>query len=132
MAEAAGAGFSRAVAYLASVDAAQYITEYLSRPHRDSRGDGCTLAALSGDAARQPEAIKRAFAAGIENELSTLAREDSALSKSAKREARAERIDTLAHVVGALVLSRACPDDSPLADEILEVCRTQILNQPKR
>jgi len=25
------------------------------------------------------------------------------------------------------VLSRACPDDSPLADEILEVCRENIL-----
>jgi TetR/AcrR family transcriptional repressor of nem operon len=127
MAEAAAIGFSRAVAYLAGVDAAQYVAEYLSRPHRDSLGSGCTLAALSGDAARQPASIKTAFAAGIENELATLAREDGALS-----EARAQRIDTLAHVVGALVLSRACPDDSPLADEILEVCRTQILNQYNR
>lgn len=39
--------------------------------------------------------------------------------------------NALAHVLGALVLSRACPDDSPLADEILEVCRTQILDQQK-
>jgi len=116
MAEAAGTGFSRAVAYLAGVGAAQYIKEYLSRPHRDSRGDGCTLAALSGDAARQPESIKQAFAAGIENQLAILAREEGSLSESAKRAARAKRIDTLAHVVGALVLSRACPDDSPLAD----------------
>lgn len=132
MAEAAAVGFSRAVAYLAGVDAAQYIKEYLSRPHRDSRGDGCTLAALSGDAARQPESIKQAFAAGIESELATLAREDGALGKIEKREARAKRIDTLAHVVGALVLSRACPDDSPLADEILAVCRTRILSHYAR
>jgi len=131
MAEAAGAGFSRAVGYLAGVDAAQYIQEYLSRPHRDSRGDGCTFAALAGDAARQPESIKQAFAAGIENQLAALAREEDSLSESEKREARAKRIDTLAHVVGALVLSRACPDDSPLADEILEVSRTQILAQYK-
>jgi hypothetical protein len=33
----------------------------------------------------------------------------------------------LAHSVGAIVLSRACPDDSPLADEILDVCRKEIL-----
>ena len=132
MAEAAAIGFSRAVAYLAGVDAAQYVKEYLSRPHRDSLADGCTLAALSGDAARQPGSIKKAFAAGIESELATLAREDGALDKIAKREARAKRIDTLAHVVGALVLSRACPDDSPLADEILEVCRTRILRQYDR
>ena len=40
-------------------------------------------------------------------------------------------IDTYAHAVGALVLSRACPDDSPLADEILEICREQILKSLK-
>jgi TetR/AcrR family transcriptional repressor of nem operon len=131
MAEAAALSFSRAVANLAGVDAAQFVEEYLSRPHRDALGTGCTLAALSGDAARQPESIKKAFADGIENQLATLASEEGALSKSAKRAARAQRIDTLAHVVGALVLSRACPDDSPLADEILDVCRTQILGQQK-
>lgn len=131
MAEAAASSFSRAVAYLAGVDAARFVAEYLSRPHRDSLGSGCTLAALSGDAARQPESIKKAFADGIENQLASLAREEGALDETASRAARAKRIDTLAHVVGALVLSRACPDDSPLADEILEVCRTQILNQPK-
>jgi TetR/AcrR family transcriptional repressor of nem operon len=30
--------------------------------------------------------------------------------------------------VGALMLSRACPDSSGLADEILEVCRTRLLS----
>jgi TetR/AcrR family transcriptional regulator, transcriptional repressor for nem operon len=132
MAEAAGVGFSQSVANIAGADAATFVNEYLSREHRDALGSGCTLAALSGDAARQPESIKRAFSDGIESELGTLAGEDSVLGEKAKREARGKRIDTLAHVVGALVLSRACPDDSPLADEILEVCRTQILNQYNR
>ena len=129
MAEAAALSFSQAVANLAGVDAAQFVAAYLSRPHRDALGKGCTLAALSGDAARQPEEIKKAFAEGIENQLATLASAEGALCKSTKRAARAKRIDTLAHVLGALVLSRACPDDSPLADEILEVCRKQILSQ---
>lgn len=129
MAEAAGVGFSRAVGHLAGVNAIEYLKEYLSRSHRDSRGDGCTFAALSGDAARQPEAIKKAFANGIEDQLAILAREEGSLSESAKGAARAERIDTLAHVVGALMLSRACPDDSALADEILDVCRAKILSR---
>lgn len=129
MAEAAANGFSQSAANVSGVDAATIVKEYLSRKHRDERGNGCTFAALSGDAARQPKSIKQAFAAGIESELATRAREDGALSEVAKREARAQRIDALAHVVGALVLSRACPDDSPLADEILEVCRTRILSQ---
>jgi TetR/AcrR family transcriptional repressor of nem operon len=42
-------------------------------------------------------------------------------------QARARLLDVLSHAVGALVMSRACPDDSPLADEILAVCRDAIL-----
>lgn len=126
IAEAAASGFSQSVAKSVGADAVTIVNEYLSRKHRDELGDGCTLAALSGDAARQPESIKQAFAAGIETQLATLEREDGAMGTIAKREARATRIDTLAHVVGALVLSRACPDDCPLADEILEVCRTRV------
>jgi TetR/AcrR family transcriptional repressor of nem operon len=132
MAEAAACGFSQSAATISGVDPVAFVKEYLSRQHRDALGTGCTFAALSGDAVRQPESVKQAFAAGIENQLATLEREDGALGESAKREARAKRIDTFAHVVGALVLSRACPDDSPLANEILEVCRTQILSQYKQ
>lgn len=132
MAEAAASGFSQSAANLAGADEAAFVKEYLSRKHRDALGGGCTFAALSGDAARQPGSIKQAFAAGIERQLAILERGDGALSESAKREARAKRIDTLAHVVGALALSRACPDDSSLADEILEVCRTRILDHNGR
>ena len=132
MAEAAANAFSKSAANKSGFHAATFVKDYLSREHRDAPGKGCTFAALSGDAARQPEPVKRAFADGIENELATLEREDGAVGKTARREARAQRIDTLAHVVGALVLSRACPDDSPLADEILEVCRTEILSQFQR
>ena len=132
MAEAAASGFSQSAANVAGADATAFVKEYLSRKHRDTPGHGCTLAALSGDAARQPEAIKQAFAAGIESQLATLEREDGTADEIAKRAARAQRIDTLAHVVGALVLSRACPDDSLLADEILEVCRTRILGPDDR
>src|SRR5688500_19903503 len=62
MKEAAASGFSQSAANIAGVDAATFVNEYLSRTHRDALGDGCTLAALSGDAARQPESIKEAFA----------------------------------------------------------------------
>ena len=129
MAEAAASGFSKSAANLAGIDAVELVKEYLSRKHRDRLGEGCTFAALSGDAARQPESIKRVFAAAIENQLVMLEHGDGALSEIEKRAARAKKIDLLAHIVGALVLSRACPNDSPLADEILQICRTEILNQ---
>ncbi len=132
MAEAAASSFAQSAANISGVELDKFLRQYLSREHRDGRGHGCTFAALSGDAARQPDSVKQAFATGLESELAILARDDSALSKTEKKEARAKRIDTLAHVVGALVLSRACPDDSGLADEILEVCRTRLLERSNR
>ena len=129
MAEAAACSFAQSAEKTADVDIADFVQQYLSRQHRDAPGEGCTMAALCADAARQPESLKETFLAGIENQLATLADKDDAFSESAQREARASRIATIAQIMGAVVLSRACPDDSPLADEILQVCRSRILNQ---
>ena len=129
MAEAATIGFAQTEAKIAGADMAEFAKAYVSRNHRDARSDGCTMAALCGDAARQPDAIKAAFAAGVESLLANLQGEDTAADEADRKEARAVTIDMLAHAIGAVVLSRACPDDSPLADEILEVCRTKILAQ---
>lgn len=130
LAEAAACGFAQSAAKAEGVDAAQFVEHYLSRAHRDARGDGCTMAALSGDAARQPESIKAAFAAGLEGLLATLSNQsDAPTDKQEEATLRARRIDVMAQVVGAIVLSRACPDDSPLADEILDVCRAAVLSR---
>lgn len=127
MAEAAASGLSQSLANSAGLDVAEFFNLYVSRDHRDARGVGCTMAALCGDAARQPEEIKATFAGGIESMLAALEREGTTLGNVDRHEVRAKMIDMLAHAIGAVVLSRACPDDSPLADEILEVCRTEIL-----
>src|SRR5437867_5405146 len=50
MAEAAANGFSQSAANVSGLDPATFVKEYLSRKHRDERGNGCTFAALSGDA----------------------------------------------------------------------------------
>lgn len=99
----------------------------LSRDHRDKPGDGCTMAALCADAARQSEPVKAAFAAGIERQLEAPARAGGELTEGSGDNARARRIALMAQAIGAVVLSRSCPDDSPLADEILDVCRADIL-----
>jgi len=130
MAEAAHCGFEQGAARAEGVDAQAFVSYYLSRKHRDDLSDGCTVAALSGDAARQPESTKEVFAAGIESMLQGLAGGVGAQDDSGcKRDLRAQRIETIAQVVGALVLSRACPDDSPLVDEILKVCRAAALSR---
>jgi TetR/AcrR family transcriptional repressor of nem operon len=127
MAEAAALGFAQSQAKFGGFDLAEFLSDYLSREHRDGRGGGCTMAALCGDAARQPEEIKATFAAGVESLLANLERGSAASGEADRREARAKSIDMLAHAIGAVVLSRACPDDSPLADEVLEVCRSKLL-----
>src|SRR6266702_2112446 len=129
MAEAAACGFSQSAAKTAGADIAAFIKQYLSREHRDDAGTGCTMAALSADAARQPEQVKQAFADGIERLLASFENEHGARKVAARREARARAIDAIAQVVGAVMLSRACPDDSPLADEILDASQSAALSR---
>ncbi|MCW4629035.1 MULTISPECIES: TetR family transcriptional regulator [Marinomonas] len=124
MAEAAAFSFAKSAAETSDLDMATFAKQYLSRKHRDSFGNGCTMAALCTDAGRQSESIKETFLAGIEGQLETLANGEEATGED-----RVRRINAIAQAVGALILSRACPDDSPLADEILQVCLEQILSQ---
>lgn len=124
MSEAMNCGFMRSAESTVGVNREKFVEYYLSRQHRDAMGKGCVMSALGTDTARQSESIKATFAAGIERQLAVLANENGAGG-----ETRAELIDTIAHLVGALVLSRACPDDSALADEILDICRSRMLGQ---
>ena len=128
MAEAAACGFEQAAQRAAAQTPADFIAYYLSREHRDERGAGCTMAALGADASRQTDAVRAAFAHGIEGLLADIqSAKGGAASPDSGQGARAETLDTMARLVGALVLSRACPDDSPLADEILDACRGKAL-----
>ncbi|WP_030949975.1 TetR/AcrR family transcriptional regulator [Streptomyces sp. NRRL S-646] len=127
MAEASASGLSQIAARSEGLGPAGFVESYVSREHRDRRGDGCTVAALSGDAARQSAEVKTEFAAGIESLLTALQAPSDTPGDADQRAARTMVIDMLAHSVGAIMLSRACPDDSPLAGEILDVCRKEIL-----
>ena len=127
MAEAAACGLTSSAAAVADLDVQAFVSEYLPRAHRDGPGQGCTLAALCTDAARQTDAVKAAFAAGIEARLATRATQEGQAQRDPDDAARARRIALMAQAVGALVLSRSCPDESPLADEILDACRADLL-----
>ncbi|RPE45791.1 TetR family transcriptional regulator [Streptomyces sp. Ag109_O5-1] len=127
MAEASASGLSQIAARTEGLGPAEFVERYVSREHRDGRSDGGTIAALSGDAARQSADIKTEFAAGIENLLTALQALSDTPGDADQRVDRTTLIDMLAQSVGAVMLSRACPDGSPLADEILDVCRKEIL-----
>ncbi len=135
MAQAAQCGMAQTAAATAGVSRKDFVKYYLSRKHRDNPGEGCTMAALGTDAARQSEQVKETFAAGIENMLALLAADARSTGMDAASNAqagtRAETIDTLARLVGAIVLARACPEGSPLSDEILQACRSAMLPTAK-
>lgn len=115
MTEAAACGIAQMEARTSQAERSALVRQYLSREHRDAPGDGCVMAALSADAGRQPDEVRQVFADGIERQL-------AAVAETGGPQARARRIDAMAQLVGAVMLSRACPDDSPLADEILQAC----------
>ena len=128
MAESTACGITQTLALTEGLEVSEFVRHYLSREHRDGRSTGCTMAALGGDAARQPESVRGAFADGVESLLAALSHQQSSPSDAVDAaQARARILDALTHAVGALVVSRACPDDSPLADEVLAVSREAIL-----
>ncbi|WP_282272583.1 TetR family transcriptional regulator [Stenotrophomonas sp. PS02298] len=132
-AESATCGFQQ-TARLQTGDASAFIKQYLSRAHRDNPSQGCTMAALATDASRQPEQVRTAFAEGLEQLLGAghqAAGQVPADAPSMSQQERARRIEAFSQLVGALVLSRACPDDAPLADEILNTCRDRALARLK-
>ena len=126
LSEAMHCGFTRSAERTADVSRKTFVEYYLSRQQRDDMAKGCVLSARGIDASRQSEAINATFYAVFEAQFATLTTE-----KASEGLTRADLIDTIAQLVGALVISRACPDSSSLADEILDVCRSRILNQDK-
>lgn len=118
IAEATAKGFAETSERYAEYSIGDVIDAYVSRQHRDARGKGCPAAALSGEAARLPEETRAVFGEGIAGLLVAL---EGGLA--GRTDARARAISVLAQAVGAVVLSRACPDDAAQADEILETCR---------
>ncbi|WP_347927164.1 TetR family transcriptional regulator [Pseudomonas helvetica] len=126
MAEASACSLSKSLVGAEALDVPGFIDVYVTREHRDGRGSGCTMAALCGDAARQSDDVKATFAEGIEHILQTLGDKYPTRPDAAPGEDRKKMIDLLSRAVGAIILSRACPDDSALADEILEVCRAEM------
>lgn len=121
IAEATVKGFSEIAARHPGEGDVAIVERYVSRRHRDAPGQGCPAAALSSDAARQSNETKAVFAAGIEELLGALVQE-TARHHASGPDVRARAVSVLAQAVGAIVLSRACPDDSVLADDILAIC----------
>lgn len=99
----------------------EMLTAYLSRAARRVPSKGCPAAALAGDVARQPPPVREVFADGLEGMIESFA------AQIGGPDARARATALLAQMVGGLMLSRAVPDDHPLADEILKATLARCL-----
>ena len=88
---------------------------YLSRQHTDRAGEGCLLAALSADVARQGPETRRILTEGLRALLEIL--EQHAGTGSAKGDRSWARAQ-MATLVGAVTLARAV-DDPALSDGFL-------------
>ncbi|CDF97454.1 MULTISPECIES: TetR/AcrR family transcriptional regulator [unclassified Pseudomonas] len=126
MAESSACSIAQSAELTAGASIQEFVRAYLSREHRDNRATGCTFAALCADAARKEDEVRATFAAGIETQLGVLLGGGD-LSPEAAEKARATHLAIMAQALGAIVMSRACPDDSSLADEILEACHVAII-----
>jgi len=95
---------------------------YLSPEHRDRPGEGCLMAALGPEVARQAPGVREAVTDCLGDVLDTLA---SQVPGGDARSRRAAAIRTFASLVGALVAARAVSDPA-LSDEILATVRAGI------
>lgn len=101
---------------------ARIIDRYLSRRHRDAIGEGCAIAALGPDIARQPKRIRGLFTKRLREGLDVLARVIPG-RQAARRHDTAIRV--FSTMVGALILARAV-DDETLSRRILKTVAEEL------
>lgn len=108
-------------------DLATLVRLYLSRPARAAPARTCPAAALAGDAARQPESVRAAFADGLEAMIGSVRQRLESEGGVDPARAPALALTIVTRMAGALALSRAVPDDHPLARALLEINLADIL-----
>ncbi len=101
---------------------ARYINFYLSRDHRDARGTGCPLAALSADLPRLEPLARARYGQGVAGLTAKLQAHIAMLGRS---DAAAVAASVVAELVGALSLARAVGDLNQ-SDDILETSRRSV------
>lgn len=98
------------------------VSQYLSTEHRDDPGDGCLVAAVGTEVARQGSPVRRVLTQGLKASFETLSR---LMPGRSERTRRKQALATYATLVGGLILSRIV-DDSELSEEILEAVTASV------
>ena len=90
---------------------------YLSQLHVDHPGEGCPVPALGAEVARQPEALREVFGAGVRRVVDLLAQDQP----GPQQVQRAAALREFAMLAGAVTLARAC--DAATSAAVLAACR---------
>lgn len=122
LAEAAGKACAESAAVVAEVAAgappdqalASMLGAYLSREHVEQVENGCPLAALGSETARQAPEVRRVTTRHVKAMIDQLARQSPDWGQPAAHE---RALVTLATMVGALLLARAV-DEPKLSDSL--------------
>jgi TetR/AcrR family transcriptional repressor of nem operon len=104
----------------------ELVSDYLSERHRADRANGCAVAALGADFARQGPALRKTLTASVRGQVDRLA---GLLRRGTPAARRRRAIATFAGMVGALTLARGV-DDPALAQEILAAARDTFGKEP--
>ncbi len=103
-------------------DIADLVSNYLSPRHCADRANGCAIAALGADIARQGKGIRRGLTSHLRAQFDRFAH---LLKDGTAAHRRKQAITTLAGMVGALILARAV-DDPALSKEILAAVKDSL------
>ena len=102
---------------------ATIVAEYLSRAHRDAVGQGCVVAALGSEIARQPQSVRAAFTEELKDALEFLA---GLMPEDDPARRYEDAIAAFAGMAGALMLARAV-NDEPLSEQILHATAKRLI-----
>ncbi len=95
------------------------VTDYLSERHRANRANGCAIAALGADIAREGDNVRRGLTGHVRAQIGRIA---SLLRGGTAASRRRRALATLSGMVGALTLARAV-NDPVLSKQILAAAR---------
>jgi TetR/AcrR family transcriptional repressor of nem operon len=103
------------------------VESYLSVRHRDAPGEGCLIAALAADIARQPKNVRDAFTEEFKDALKFLgglvSSDDSSITEN-------DALAAFSFMAGAMMLARAVSDDT-LSERILRAGSKRIVSWAK-
>lgn len=95
---------------------------YLSPGHLKERADGCPLAALGSDAARQSEEVKRPFEDGIRAHFEVL---DELMDEARNSNPSGKAMAILSLMVGAVTISRLIEEEN-LSRGVLDAAASEV------